>query len=693
MSKNNYVKILLVFFIPAFGMLYYSGVYVLSKYDTLQDMNNITNTMKYIDHAENLLNNLQKERGLSAGFIGSKGLKFEDELISQRKVTDKSYIKFNDYISNNDIENIKHHSNIKQIQYEINKINGYRAKVDKLKMHYTDWFNNYITINNSIISSISYLISFGNSGQLSNDISALMNMIKAKENAGQERAIISNYLTTKNFHPNSMYGYFIKIIALQDADIYEILLKLDQSELKIFKTILTKKLNDEVNLFRDRIIKNYNTGNIENNSIEWWKVSTNRINAFGLTASMIMKNVLLKVTLIKNNAINSLVFSLMFWLVGFMALVVTLYYLSQLIKQEKLNFGQLIKQKYIYNILSQTNEFIIHEYTEKKLFNEICEVCTEESTLSLAFVGMLDKNKNVNIVASSGKASEYLSKLTLNLNPEKTNKTLGLAGKAILKNKNIIIDNVIDDGSSLFFEVAKKYDLHSAAAYPIRKFNKIVGVIVFYAKDTNFFDKDILLLFDRMINNISFGLEKIYYEQQRQEEEKQLIYKAQHDSLTDLPNRLLFLERLDYSIKTKSRTDIKGAVIFIDLDDFKPVNDNYGHHIGDLLLIKVAAILKDSIRHEDTVARLGGDEFIVLIDHIVNTDNQTHKEILTLITNKIRTSIEQTHILEDKNINISASIGVVMFPEGFKTTNDIIKASDEAMYESKNSGKNKIVFY
>ena len=693
MNKNNYLKILLIFLIPAFGMLYYSGVYVLGKYDTLKNMKKITNTIKYIKYAENLLNNLQKERGLSAGFIGSKGFEFKDNLILQRKNVDKSYIKFKSYTSNNNITNIKHQSNIKQIQYEVNQIGAYRVEVDKLKMHYTVSFNNYITINNSIISSISYLISFSNSERLSNDISALMNIIKAKENAGQERAIISNYLTTKTFYPNSMYGYFIKLIALQDADIYEFLLKLDVNELKYFQTILAKKRNNNVGLYRDKIIKNYTTAYNDCNSIEWWKVSTNRINAFGLTANKIMENILYKVTIIQNNAISSLVFSLLFWIIGFIALVVTLFYLNKLVKQEKLNFKQLIKQKYIYNILSQTNEFIIHEYTEEKLFNDICKVCTKESALSLAFVGMLDKNENINIVASSGKASEYLSKLTLSADPNKTNKVLGLAGKAILENKNLIIDDIIYDGSSLFFEVAKEYNLHSAAAYPIRKFNKIVGVIVFYAKDINFFDKDIMLLFDRMINNISFGLEKIYHKKQRQEEEKQLIYKAQHDSLTNLPNRLLFLERLNYSIKTKSRTDLKGAVIFIDLDNFKPVNDNYGHHIGDLLLIKVASILKESIRHEDTVARLGGDEFIILIDHIVNNDNQTHKEILISITDKIRISIEQTHTFEDKEINISASIGVVIFPEKFKNSNEIIKASDKAMYKSKNSGKNKVVFY
>ena len=433
--------------------------------------------------------------------------------------------------------------------------------------------------------------------------------------------------------------------------------------------------------------------NIDVDPLDWWEVSSVKVDAIGTIANSLMTNILKNVKDIGVNSKQGLIFSLLFWIIGLVSLIFALYYLNKLVKKEQSNFEKLISQKHIYNILSQTSELIIHDYEQDELFNEICDICTHESTLSLAFIGMLDDEQNVNIVASSGKAQKYLSTLSLTADPKNNQRSLGLAGKAIFENRNIIIDDIIGDGSSLFFEVAKDYDLHSAAAYPIRKFNKVVGVVVLYANDINFFKKDIVVLFDKMSGDISFALEKLYHEQKRQLESKELIYHAQHDTLTSLANRLLFNERLDYSIMTKRRTDIKGAVIFIDLDNFKPVNDNFGHHLGDLLLVKVADILLDCVRKEDTVARLGGDEFVILIDHLSNETAIHHHENILKISNKIRERIEETHILEEKEINISASMGVVLFPEGFKDTTEIIKAADEAMYDSKKSGKNKVIFY
>ena len=693
MSNKIYFKILLIFFVPAFGMLYYSGIYVSSKYSILTSMTNITSDIKYIQTTEDLLTNLQNERGLSAGFIGSMGNKFDIELIKQRKNTDKSYLNYKKFVLNTEIKNIKHQSNIKLVQQKYSDIILLRKNIDLSDIGYAESFSNYTKINTAIIDSISYLISLENSNEISKHLLSLINIIKAKEYAGQERAVLSNFFTTHSFCSKFMNEYYIKLKTIQDTNIDEFLLKADIKEFNIFQTNLTKVIISDVQYYRDLVSKSDLKTNIDVDPLQWWEVSSSKVDAIGTIANSLMTNILNNVDHIRINSKQSLIFSLLFWIIGFISLILSLYYLNKLVKKEQSNFDKLISQKHIYNILSQTNELIIHDYQEDELFNEICDICTHESTLSLAFIGMLDDEQNVNIVASSGKAQKYLSTLSLTANPKNHQRSLGLAGKAIFENRNIIIDDIIGDGSSLFFEVAKDYDLHSAAAYPLRKFNKVVGVAVLYANDINFFEKDIVILFDKMSNDISFALEKLYHEQKRQLEAKELIYHAQHDALTSLANRLLFNERLNYSVMTKSRTDIKGAVIFIDLDDFKPVNDNFGHHVGDLLLIKVSEILLDCVRKEDTVARMGGDEFVVLIDHLSNETASDHHENILKISNKIRERIEKTHILEEKEINISASMGVVLFPEEFKDTTEIIKAADEAMYESKKSGKNKVVFY
>lgn len=696
MKKKIYIYILLIFLVPSIGMLFYSGAYVSQKYNTLIKVDEIKKAITYVQHSELLLNSLQRERGISCIYISSLGSTFKNRLELQRESTNLAYSKFKTLIKIKNITNKKHQENISNIKLKFNQITKLRDKVDNLQFKNKDSFNEYTKINNLLINSISYTLTFNNSTNLSNTLSSLINIIKTKEHAGVERALLSNIFTKGCFSTKGIYEDVIKVISMQNVNINEFLLNSNTKELTIYNNNLTSSINSKIESYRNKIIDSHRkaTGSFDsNNAMQWWNISTNRVDAFGKVANNITTNILNQLLTIEKKAKAALIFSLLFWIIGFFALLIALFYLRELMKFGKQNYIQILKQKYINSILIQTNELIIYDHTQEQLFNEICEVSVKGSHLSLAFIGLLDKDGSINIVSSAGSAIDYLSKLLLTTNPDDKNKHFGLAGKAIIADKNIIIDNILQDGSSLMFDVANKNNLHSAAAYPIRKFNKIVGVIVLYAKDINFFAKDIISIIDKMVNNISFALEKIDHEHKRQEEEAQLVYKAQHDSLTNLPNRFLFMERLDYSIKAKSRTTIKGAVIFIDLDNFKPVNDNFGHHVGDLLLIKVANILKDSIREEDTVARLGGDEFVVLIDHLDNSDKNISKNKLVSISNKIRVAIEQTHILDNEEINISASIGVVMFPEEFKNKEEIIKASDQAMYDSKKSGKNKVIFY
>ncbi len=695
MKKTVYLYIVLIFLIPSFGMLFYSGVYVTDKYDTLKNVKHVRENINYVKFSETLLNSLQRERGISSVYVSSGGLTFKDKLILERKATDIAFTEFDNKTKNHtlqDEKNKKHIADIKQLYKNIKII---RKDIDSLNTNYKKLLEKYTALNKLIVNSISFRLLHSNSDTLLNSFSSIVDLIKIKEYSGIERAVLSHIFTDGYSNINGTFEYLINAISIQNIYTEEFILYSNKENSNIFKQHINNT-ESRINTYRGKVldIKSFNQNSSYNvNPIEWWDISTNRIDTFGKVIDKITTSTLNKLTVIENDSRLALVFSLIFWIIGFFGLLIALYYLKQLMQIQKDNYKQKTKQKYINDILIKTNELIIYEHTENQLFNEICNVSVKDSNLSLAFVGMIEDNNDIKIVSSSGSAVDYLSQLSLTIDPNHKEKNLGLAGKAILEDRNIIIDNILDDGSSLLHKVAIKYNLHSAAAYPIREFNKTIGVIVLYAKEVNFFDKEIMLIIDKMVNNISFALEKIYYEKIRKDEEEQLVYKAQHDSLTDLPNRFLFMERLDYSIKTKNRTDIKGAVIFIDLDNFKPVNDNFGHHIGDLLLIKVAKILKNTIRQEDTVARLGGDEFVILIDHLNNDTEDQDKKILTEITDKIRSSIEQTHILDGENINISASIGVVLFPEEFKNPTEIIKASDEAMYSSKKSGKNKVIFY
>ncbi len=163
--------------------------------------------------------------------------------------------------------------------------------------------------------------------------------------------------------------------------------------------------------------------------------------------------------------------------------------------------------------------------------------------------------------------------------------------------------------------------------------------------------------------------------------------KAYHDQLTGLPNRFLLQDRLAHAIAIKYRDGKKLALLFIDLDGFKEVNDNFGHDAGDALLKDVAAKLLDVMRSEDTVSRLGGDEFIILVEDVRSLED------LKVIAQKAISSISEPFMFQDKEIVIGASMGISIFPSDGLDIESLIKRADLAMYDAKNNGKNNYRFY
>jgi len=162
---------------------------------------------------------------------------------------------------------------------------------------------------------------------------------------------------------------------------------------------------------------------------------------------------------------------------------------------------------------------------------------------------------------------------------------------------------------------------------------------------------------------------------------------ANYDALTRLPNRRLFYDRLNQNMARINRTEKMLALLFIDLDHFKEVNDQFGHQVGDELLIQVANRLIVVVRASDTVARLGGDEFMVILSDL-NEMSHAAKVAQSLVE-----SIFKPFYIANETIHISASIGVIFYPKDADTADSLIKGADTAMYESKKRGKNQFSYY
>ncbi|MFW2372428.1 MAG: EAL domain-containing protein [Gammaproteobacteria bacterium] len=171
------------------------------------------------------------------------------------------------------------------------------------------------------------------------------------------------------------------------------------------------------------------------------------------------------------------------------------------------------------------------------------------------------------------------------------------------------------------------------------------------------------------------------------EAERQIRHLAYLDSLTGLPNRLLFMDRLDQAISRAIRQKSIFALLFIDIDHFKVINDSMGHHAGDQLLTTVTSRLQQSVRQSDTIARLGGDEFTVIVENI----NQP--EDVLVVTKTILSTLNEPVMIDNREVFISASIGVSVYPDDGDDLGSLLKNAETAMYKAKDHGRNNLQFY
>jgi len=223
--------------------------------------------------------------------------------------------------------------------------------------------------------------------------------------------------------------------------------------------------------------------------------------------------------------------------------------------------------------------------------------------------------------------------------------------------------------------------MHSGEAHVIGRTQELQGL----RKDGTAFPMDLAIsevkigdthLFTGMMRDIS----------EQKIAQQQIEHLAHYDSLTHLPNRTLFYDRLGQSIMMAKRNMRSIALMYIDLDGFKQVNDILGHHGGDLLLVEVAKRLRLCVRESDTLARIGGDEFTVIL-------NDAHdREDIEMLAKKIIVSISHPFNLEGRAVSIGVSIGIARYPDEASTTGTLLIVADKAMYTAKASGKNSYRF-
>lgn len=199
----------------------------------------------------------------------------------------------------------------------------------------------------------------------------------------------------------------------------------------------------------------------------------------------------------------------------------------------------------------------------------------------------------------------------------------------------------------------------------------------------NFFNQMTVSLCHSTVTKKELEEEIIRQTKQLKHKQEQLLFLSEHDPLTNLMNRRAFDKQLEHSIVKAKRSGHKLAILFIDLDDFKDINDNHGHDAGDFILIKVAERLLDSVRESDIVGRLGGDEFVVCLDLLNDLEGVPRK--IELISAAISAPVSY----DDKELSVGSSIGIACFPDQSADKEELICIADKAMYVQKES-KDKI---
>ena len=808
MFKNTlFIKIVLIFTLPALGMMYFSTILVYEKVLILNELKNAKLHIRYLKATEALLHTVQKERGYSSTYLTSN--KFQNELYKQRSQTDLVYKEYVNFISMNQFDNAKLIYAIKNIQSDFYNLELLRLKVDEHSLNNFNVLLSYNKINENMLDSIVSIGPVKNATAFNKKLSAMVNLLVATENAGIERALTAMVIADENKISNEIYNYLVKLYTIQDINLNDFILKADILEVNKLNEFLTVGIENRVKSVRNKLRQKQ--GKITLSTEDWWELSTNRIDSLSKVHRYTTKEILNLTHKLQTNAHMAQIFSLVFLFVSFLTLISLFFVLKKIIFNEQRSYNKINKQQKIYDVLSKANNLLIKITDEKKLFDKLCSLIVNDAELAFGFIGKVDKNNNIDILSSEGLLKDYLIN-KVKSNNEKDKKEIGLAHKAYIQKQNVIIDNLYED-NSLLANISNRYQLQSAAALPIKKFNDTYAVLVLYSSSSKYFDKEIEILLNNLINDITHTLEKIDYEKTRLEQENELRvasyafeshepmiitdkdinivkankafceasgyskeeilnrnprifksarhdksfyesmwstiskdgswtgeiynrrknlditpfrstitaiknsdgeimhyiaqyidiseqkekqkileYQATHDSLTKLPNRLLLYDRIKQSLIKVARHNVAASLIFIDLDNFKIMNDTLGHEVGDELLIEVASKLTQTVREEDTVARIGGDEFIVVAASIGNNIEEARIN-MEILANKIKDSLNSiTEISGHKNIS-TPSIGVTLFDDATIDVNEIIKQADTAMYRAKENGKNCIEFF
>lgn len=330
-------------------------------------------------------------------------------------------------------------------------------------------------------------------------------------------------------------------------------------------------------------------------------------------------------------------------------------------------------------VINNILENMVSSKSLNKTLNTIALNFEQQFSTMLCSILLVDSKNDTLVLMAAPSLPDFYNKIIDNF---PIGNESGCCGTAAYRGVRIIVSDLNNDlFCQPYTEVFNKANLHSCWSEPIKDSEgKVLGTFAIYQHKVSSPTPQDIQLLEQFAHLASIAIE-------RDKANKLIWQQANFDSLTKLPNRNMMLEKLSNSIEKAAKEKTKVAIAFVDLDNFKYVNDSLGHAAGDKLLITVAQRIMNNVRKNDIVARLGGDEFILILNNITDFDS------IDKLSKNLLVSLSSPYNIDNEEVNISASIGITIYPNDSHNISNLLNNADQAMYKAKHLGKNFCCFF
>src|SRR6267378_1759624 len=353
--------------------------------------------------------------------------------------------------------------------------------------------------------------------------------------------------------------------------------------------------------------------------------------------------------------------------------------ISRDITERREHERKLAQLSRVHAVLSGISSAIVRVRSRDELFRDVCRIAVGAGQFRMAWVGVVDcRAMRVKPVAWDGEVRGFLDAAPLALTETRPG-GLGLVGQAVREQRPVVSNDIQNDPQRMMKKECLERGINSLAALPLVVGGVPVGVLALYASELGFFDGEELGLLAELAANISFGLEHI-------ESEEKVRYLAYYDSLTGLANRALFLERLAQYVSTASSERHQLALVIVNIERFKTINDTFGRQAGDELLKQVVGRLLELAKDPSRVARVGADHFAVVVPDL------EHEESLVRALEEGSRSIDgDPYSVTGTELRISTRSGVALFPSDGDDADTLFRNAEAAL--KKSSSGDRYLFY